>query len=70
MPNKDGIWLLEQIRKNHKFDKLKIITFTNLSQGKQLDKVTHQGVTKILLKSDTSLAQLLKCINQTLAIGN
>ncbi len=61
MPIMNGIEFLENIE-DVDYIKSKIIVMSNLSGGKEIDKVRELGVQKVILKADTSPNQLISLI--------
>ena len=61
MPEMDGIEFLKNLD-DEEFIKSKVIVMSNLSMGKEIDRVRDLGVEKIILKSDTSPKQLISII--------
>lgn len=61
MPKMDGIGFLESLD-DKEFIKSRIIVMSNLSEGKEIDRVRELGVEKTILKSDTSPKQLISVI--------
>lgn len=61
MPEMDGIDFLEQLD-DPVFTRSKVIVMSNLSAGKEIDKVKDLGVYKTILKSDISPKQLVATI--------
>lgn len=61
MPVMNGIQFLEQVDDPDRI-KPKVIVMSNLSGGKEIDRVRELGVQKAILKSDTSPNQLISLI--------
>lgn len=61
MPEMDGIAFLENIENNNQL-KSKIIVMSNLSSGKEIDRIRELGVQKNILKSNISPKQLISTI--------
>jgi CheY-like chemotaxis protein len=64
MPGSDGVWFLEQIRSDAGYEDLPVIALTNLEQGEKVAKAISSGVYRLLIKSSTTLDQLLHCIEE------
>lgn len=60
MPKKDGFAVLEEMKA--KGIKCPVIALTNLSQKEDLEKVKSFGVNEYLVKSDTSLSEVVEKI--------
>lgn len=61
MPEMNGIEFLEALGDTD-FIETKVIVMSNLSAGKEIDKVRELGVQNTVLKSDTSPRQLISII--------
>lgn len=61
MPEMSGIEFLENVE-NIDDIKSKVIVMSNLSAGKEIDRVRELGVQNIILKSDTSPKQLVSVV--------
>jgi len=66
MPRKDGFALLEELRKNEKWAKIPVIVATNLEQKEDLEKAKGLGVTDYVIKSNSSIADIVAKINTVL----
>ena len=66
MPGKDGYTTLEDIRKNPKFNSLKVVVSTNLTQEEDKEKVKKLGAKGYIIKSDLSLAEFSEKIKEIL----
>ena len=62
MPEMSGLEVLEVLRKNEKFSKLKVFAYTALAQGDELNQLQNRGFDAILLKPLTS-QKLIKALN-------
>lgn len=69
MPVMNGIGFLENY-KDIDTMKSKIIILSNLSSGKEIERVREIGVLKSLVKSDLSPSQLIGAIRYDLEAGN
>jgi CheY-like chemotaxis protein len=65
MPEMDGIGFLENLD-DEDFIKSKVIVMSNLSAGKEINRVRELGVEKTILKSDTSPKQLISIVRYQL----
>lgn len=63
MPNKNGLEVLEDIKKDEKFKNIPIILLTNLSQKEQVDKGLGLGANDYLVKSHFTPSEVLEKIN-------
>lgn len=61
MPEMNGIQFLEQLN-DRAMTESKIIIMSNLSAGKEIERVRELGVQTLLLKSDTSPQELISAI--------
>lgn len=61
MPEMNGIEFLENIE-NIDAIKSKVIVMSNLSSGKEIDRIRELGVQKSILKADTSPKELISLI--------
>jgi CheY-like chemotaxis protein len=62
MPEMSGLEVLEVLRKNEKFSKLKVFAYTALAQEDELNQLQNLGFDAILLKPLTS-QKLIKALN-------
>lgn len=67
MPKMDGIEFLRQASLPKKYPNTKIILFSNMDQGDQIENAFALGIHKSVLKSSVSPSQLAKLIDETLA---
>ncbi len=61
MPVMNGIEFLENLN-NPDYIQSKVIVMSNLSGGKEIDRIRELGVQRIILKADTSPSQLISMI--------
>ncbi len=66
MPVMDGITALNQIRNDEWGKKVPVIMLTNLSGGVEVAKCLQRGVHDYLVKSDWTLSDVVKQINNKL----
>ena len=66
MPKQDGFTVLQEIRK--KDTKLPIIVSSNLSQKEDLEKAMKLGATDYVVKSESSLEQIIEKMNKYLKV--
>lgn len=64
MPKMDGFTALEQIRSNPKFARTPIMVASNLGQKEDIERAQKLGATGYIIKSDLSIEDLIKKINQ------
>lgn len=62
MPVLDGFGFMEEMKNKKK--KVPIIITSNLSQGEDKDKAKALGANDFLVKSDTSLSQIVNIVNK------
>ena len=65
MPVMNGIEFLENIEHDDEISS-KIIVMSNLSSGREIDRAKELGVSKTILKADTSPRQLISLIRYQL----
>lgn len=65
MPGLDGFGVLERLRKMA--SKLPVVVLSNLSQPEDLKRVSALGVSFYLIKSETSIKEVVAQINKILA---
>lgn len=66
MPNMDGFSTLEAIRKRPELDKTPIIIASNLGQKEDIDKGLRLGAADYIVKSDLSMKDLIKKVEDTI----
>lgn len=59
MPQVDGFTVLKEVKSNPELKNTKVIVLSNLSQETDIDSVLKLGAAAFLVKSDTSLGQVL-----------
>jgi len=59
MPVKDGFTTLEEIKKNPRWTKIPIIVASNLGQPEDIEKAKKLGADDFIVKSDTSLSNVV-----------
>jgi two-component system alkaline phosphatase synthesis response regulator PhoP len=64
MPVKDGFETLETIRGNKIYDKLPVVMLSNLGQNSDVEKATKLGSNGFIVKSDTSLNDIVEKIKE------
>jgi DNA-binding response OmpR family regulator len=64
MPEKDGFYVLEQVKKNNL--NTKIIVASNLSQPEDVERAKELGAVDYFVKSDTSIIEVVKKIKDNL----
>lgn len=60
MPVMDGITMLKKLREDEKGRDIKVLMLTNLSDGDKVSESIDQGSVGYLVKSDWSLADIVK----------
>lgn len=66
MPVMDGITALKKIRANKKISKIPVIILTNLSDSEKVEIAMASGVSDFLIKTDWTLAALVKKVKNKL----
>lgn len=69
LPDFSGMDILNEIRKNHLFDRTPVIMFTNYSSDKVRDEISKIPNTKYLLKMETSPGQLVGIVKEMLGLN-
>ncbi len=64
MPNMDGFAVLEELKKNS--NKVPIIVTSNLGQEEDKKRVEYLGVSEYLIKSNTSISEMISKIKEFL----
>jgi DNA-binding response OmpR family regulator len=64
MPLMDGVQMLKEMKKNRKYDKIKIIILTNLQEYNSDREVLEPHKDNYLIKSNYSLAQIVEKIKK------
>jgi two-component system, OmpR family, alkaline phosphatase synthesis response regulator PhoP len=67
MPNMDGFAALEEIRKNSSYKNIPVLITSSLSQKEDQERGKSLGAIDYIVKSDTSMKDLVAKINQILA---
>ena len=68
MPNLDGIGFLKAAKLHETAPKTKVIIFSNLSSGDEVDTVKSMGIYKILLKAEVDPSSLIKELKAALKV--
>jgi two-component system, sensor histidine kinase and response regulator len=66
MPNLDGISTLEELRKDDTTKSIPVVILTNLASPGEKEKVQEFGIKDYLIKSNWTLADLLRKIDEVL----
>mgnify|MGYP000844952529 FL=1 len=66
LPKKSGFDVLRDLKSDEKTKSVPVIVLTNLSQMDDVGKMMDMGITTYLVKSDQSLQDILRVIDQTL----
>lgn len=70
MPDKDGISILEEIKRYpDKYGETKVVMLTNIGGDLAVDKAMKIGASGYLLKSETEPDDLVNAVKQYLGIG-
>ena len=67
LPDMDGIEILKELKADEKTDRIPIIVMTNLGDQITISKILDAGGTEYLVKSDWSIDDIVKKVEQTLA---
>ena len=70
LPKKSGFDVLRDLKSDEKTKSVPVIVLTNLSQMDDVSKMMDMGITTYLVKSDQSLQDILRVIDQTLGISH
>jgi len=68
MPGKDGFSTLIRLRSNQRWKTIPVIVASNLGQQEDIDKSMALGATDFIVKSDSSLEQVVNKINAVLQV--
>ncbi|MEI6326755.1 MAG: response regulator [Candidatus Roizmanbacteria bacterium] len=63
MPKRDGFSVLEELKKDPKYNTLPVIIASNLGQREDMQKALALGAKDFIIKSDFSLDQIVEKIN-------
>jgi len=66
LPKLDGWQVLQEIRKDPRFEKTKIVVLSNLGQKSEVEKGVDLGAAKYLIKANYSPSQMVKEIKKIL----
>jgi len=67
LPKKSGFEVLAEIRKMPSFKKIPVLILSNLGQEKDKEQLKELGIQEYLVKSDFSLSEMVKKIEEHLA---
>jgi len=67
MPVKDGFTVLSELKADEKLKSIPVIITSNLSQKEDIDKAKELGAADFIIKSDVSLDDLVKKVQNLLA---
>ncbi|HOI97183.1 MAG TPA: response regulator [Candidatus Pacearchaeota archaeon] len=70
LPKKSGFDVLRDLKNDEKTKSVPVIVLTNLSQMDDVSKMMDMGITTYLVKSDQSLQDILRVIDQTLGVSH
>ena len=59
MPIKDGFATLEEIKKNPRWSKIPVLVASNLGQAEDINRAKKLGADDFIIKSDTSLSDIV-----------
>jgi len=60
MPDMDGFYFLEEMRKMPDHKKIKVLVYTNLCQQEDIERTKKLDVDDYLIKSDNSMTEVVK----------
>lgn len=67
LPNKDGFWLLDQLKKEPKLKELKVLIFSNLSKPEERGPLLKNlMIVDYIVKSEINIEEMIKRIAQFL----
>ncbi len=66
MPKLDGIGVLWEFKSNPETEKLPVVVLTNIGDVDTISKIVEAGATDYLLKSDQSIDEVVKKVNEVL----
>ncbi len=66
MPNKDGFYVLTELKKNPTFQKTPVIVTSNLSQKEDIERAMKLGASDYIVKSNIDLNDLMSKIQRLL----
>lgn len=66
MPNKNGFEFLEEMRANSDWKKIPVIILSNLGQDSDIDRAKKMGTVDYLIKSDSSIQQVIDRVKKYL----
>lgn len=70
IPKKDGFAVLEEIKKNTVWQNIPVIVTSNLSQQEDVSRSMQLGARDFIVKSDTSINELVEKINLAISDTN
>ncbi len=68
MPNKDGLWMVKELRSDQWGAKAKVMILTNLTDREKLADFIEENVYDYLIKSDWKLEDVVKKVKEELDI--
>jgi CheY-like chemotaxis protein len=66
MPGTDGVWFLETLRNDQTYKNTPIVIFTNLSHGEKVGRAIVKGISRLLVKENTSVKELAQNLREAL----
>jgi DNA-binding response OmpR family regulator len=64
LPEKDGFWVLEEIKKRQNVKGVSVIVLSNLGQKTDIDRALGLGASEYLIKSDTSVQNIIDTVKR------
>lgn len=69
IPKVDGFSVLQQLKLNKELEKIPVIIASNLGQQQDIDRGMQLGATDYIVKSESSVTEILNKIKKILAIS-
>lgn len=68
LPKKNGLEVLEELKKDEKTKAIPVILLTNLESSEDIERAFEKGASTYLVKSDYRLEDIVRKIKETLKI--
>lgn len=66
LPEKDGFYVLKELKADKQTQNIPVIVLTNLESASDVEKVLEMGATTYLVKTNYTLEDIVKKVNDTL----
>lgn len=66
LPDRNGLEILQELKKNEKTDDIPVIVLTNLGDKETISKIVQAGGKEYLVKADWSISDIVKKIQDSL----